>query len=100
MEAIISPPSPAKYYFMDKAQNEVRLSDLETLTLMVLRDSRPDCYLRRTLNHQKKPIYKLMDGDHNPTTYIFCTVLDGLRIKGLVNLVKLQNSDFLFKLKL
>lgn len=76
------------------------LSNVETLALMVLRDSRPDCYLRRTLNHQNKGIYKLMDGDHNPMAYIFRNVLDDLCRKDLVKLFKLQNSDYLFKLKL
>lgn len=85
---------------MDKAQNEVRLSDLETLALMVLRDSRPDCYLRRTLNYHKKPVYKLMDGDHRPLTYIMCDPLDALRRYGMVELINLKNSDYLFKLKL
>lgn len=85
---------------MDKAQNEVPLSDLETLALMVLRDSRPDCYLRRTLNYRNKPVYKLMDGEDRPLTYFLRETVDGLHRKKLVNLVNLKNSDYLFKLKL
>jgi hypothetical protein len=85
---------------MDKEQKETPLSDLETFALMVLKDSRPDCYLRRTKNYHNRPVYKLMDGHHNPVTYIICETLDRLRSKRMVMLTHIQNSDYRFRLKL
>lgn len=76
------------------------LSDLEKNALMVLKDCRPDCYLRRTKNVKNVPVYKLMDGDHNPITYIIATVLDRLVNDKFLTIIRLKGSDYLFKLSL
>lgn len=83
---------------MEKTDRQ--LTDLEINALMVLRDSRPDCFLRRSLNHTNQRIYKLMDSNNNPVTYILCRVVDKLAGEGFLSLHKHQGSDYLFKLSM
>jgi hypothetical protein len=77
-----------------------KLSNLEILSLMCLKDSRPDCFLRRTKNNGDTPVYKLMDGDFRPLTYFLCSVIDGLKGKKLIDLVKRDHADYSFNLSL
>lgn len=77
-----------------------KLSNLEILSLMCLKDCRPDCFLRRTKNMRDTPIYKLMDGDYRPLTYFLCDVIDGLKEKKLIDLVNRDHADYLFNLSL
>lgn len=77
-----------------------KLSNLEILSLMCLKDCRPDCFLRRTKNMRDTPIYKLMDGDYRPLTYFICDVIDGLKEKKLIDLVNRDHADYSFNLSL